>query len=50
MGSDDLYDAAVDAIRKVVSEPGASAEDVRYALEGLIDEIKMLKDSLPDEA
>ena len=46
--NEELYQAAIDAITELFSDKSVSVSDCRANLEGLIEEIKMLLESLPD--
>ena len=43
-----LYEEALDAIRRVFGDTSVSAQETRQSLEGLVSEIEMMIDSLPE--
>nr|WP_250808580.1 hypothetical protein [Neorhizobium tomejilense] len=47
--SDRLYEAALNAIRDVLSDTSVSVSGTRRALQGLRDEIDVFIESLPDD-
>lgn len=49
MNNDELYEAAKEAITNLFSDSSVSQAEARRNLEGLIEEIRTMIDTLPEE-